>query len=80
MARYFGVPLRNGLPIGLGSSIAIRGAGTLPYLGPATVEYLVVAGGGGGGAGGGALAGVKGGGGAGGFRTSTGLAVIGGST
>jgi hypothetical protein len=27
MARYFGVPLRNGLPIGLGSSIGLGGAG-----------------------------------------------------
>ena len=49
MARYFGVALRNGLPIGLGSVIALgnAGGGVAPPSPPSTVEYLVVAGGGG---------------------------------
>jgi hypothetical protein len=38
MARYFGVPLRNGLPIGLGSSIGLGGAGGPPA--PIPDEYF----------------------------------------
>ncbi len=46
MARYYGVPLRNGLPIGLGSVLSLRKPGASgPAAGP-PVEYLVVAGGG----------------------------------
>ena len=73
MARYYGVPLRNGLKIGLGSVIALGKASTPPIF-PVTASYLVVAGGGGGGYA--ALAG----GGAGGVLTSPSVTLSSGIT
>ena len=49
--------------------------GPAPYLGPATIEYLVIAGGGSGSG----STGLGGGGGAGGYRTASGFSVTGGS-
>jgi len=89
MARYFGVPIRNSVGLGLGGIVSLKGnAGSSGPPAPSAVDYLVVAGGGSGGefkwlydAGTGYEVFLfGGGGGGGGVKTGTGLAVSAGTT